>query len=58
MSLYVHDKGGGLLPVRDVIPGPDLYEKEIEELARNNLELFAGVPLFPLRRQATLPGGG
>jgi hypothetical protein len=58
MSLYVRDEGGGLLPVRDVAPGPELYEQEIEELAWNNLELFSGQALFPLCRQAALPGGG
>lgn len=58
MSLYVRGQDGGLLPVRDVAPGPELYEKEIEELAWNNLELFAGEALFPLCRRATLPGGG
>lgn len=58
MSLYVRNDGGGLLPVRDIAPGPALYEKEIEELAWNNLELFAGEALFPLCRQAALPGGG
>ena len=58
MSLYVRSQDGGLLPVRAVAPGPELYEKEIEELAWNNLELFAGESLFPLCRQASLPGGG
>jgi hypothetical protein len=37
---------------------PDLYEKEIEALAWNNLELFAGETLFPLCRQPSLPSGG
>jgi hypothetical protein len=58
MSLYVRGEGGGLFPVRDVAPGPDLYEKEIEDLAWSNLELFAGEALFPLGRQVVLPGGG
>jgi hypothetical protein len=58
MSLYVRATGVGLLPVRDVAPGPDLYGKEVEDLAWNNLELFAGEALFPLCRQAALPGGG
>lgn len=58
MSLYVRDRAGGLLSVRAVAPGPDLYEKEIEELAWNNLELFAGEALFRLGRQPVLPGGG
>lgn len=58
MSLYVRDEDNGLLPVRDVAPGPELYEKEIEELTWNNLELFAGETLFPLCRQPSLPSGG
>jgi Restriction Enzyme Adenine Methylase Associated len=58
MSLYVRDQDGGLLPVRAVAPGPELYESEIEELVWSNLELFAGEALFPLCRQAGLPGGG
>ncbi len=58
MSLYVRGESGGLLPLRDVAPGPELYEQEIEELTWNNLELFAGQALFPLCRQPVLPGGG
>jgi hypothetical protein len=58
MSLYMRSQGGELVPVPDVTPGPDLYEKEIEELVWHNLELFAGEALFPLGRQVTLPGGG
>lgn len=58
MSLYVHDQAGRPLPVRAVVPGPDLYESEIEELAWNNLELSTGEALFRLGRQSVLPGGG
>ncbi len=49
---------GLLVAVPEVPAGPDLYEKEIEDLVWGNLELFIGDPLFPLRRQAVLPGGG
>lgn len=44
--------------MREVGAGPELYEKEIEDLVWANLELFVGDPLFPLRRQAQLPTGG
>ena len=57
MALYAHAKGG-LVPLREVVAGPELYEKEIEDLVWENLELFVGDPLFPLRRQAQLPTGG
>lgn len=58
MSLYVRGKEGQLIQVHDVSPGPDLYEQEIEALVWANLEVFSGEPLFPLRRQGVLPGGG
>lgn len=58
MGLYVASDGGRLLQVRDVTPGPDLYESEIEQMAWDNLEVFTGEALFQLRRQAALPGGG
>lgn len=58
MSLYVLEKTGGLAPVHELAAGPDLYEKEIEDLVWENLELFAGDALFPLKRQAVLPNGG
>jgi hypothetical protein len=44
--------------VAELKPGPDLYEKEIEELVWANIDLFVQETLFPLRRQATLPSGG
>jgi hypothetical protein len=48
----------GLVPFNRVIVGPDLYEKEIEDLLWDNLEEFTGTPLFPLRRQPPIAGGG
>ena len=47
-----------LVPLREVAAGPELYEKEIEDLVWANLELFVGDALFPLKRQAVLPRGG
>jgi hypothetical protein len=47
-----------LIPFRQVRPGADLYESEIEGLAWADLEAFTGESLFPIARQATLPGGG
>ena len=58
MGLYVRDERGALLQIQDVTPGPELYEEEIEKLLWDNLELFAGDPLFPLRLHAPLPNGG
>ncbi len=48
----------GLVPFRQILPGPDLYEKEIEDLVWSDLEAFLGEALFPIARQARLPGGG
>ena len=58
VSLYIRDDNGSLLQLAEVVAGPDLYEKEIEELVWNNLELFGQDTLFPLRRQVVLPSGG
>ena len=46
-----------LVPFRRVQAGPELYEKEIEELLWSNLEAFVGVPLFPVARQPTVSDG-
>jgi len=46
-----------LVPFRRVQAGPDLYEREIEELLWRNLDAFVGRPLFPVARQAQLGGG-
>lgn len=48
----------GLSGFKRLQPGPELYEEEIEALAWNNLEAFTGESLFPVARQARLPGGG
>jgi hypothetical protein len=48
----------GLVPFRQVLPGADLYETEIEELVWSDLEAFLGESLFPIARQARLTGGG
>jgi hypothetical protein len=37
--------------MRSVQPGPELYEKEVEQLVWDNLESFYGGDLFPLARQ-------
>ena len=46
-----------LVPFRRVQAGPDLYEKEIEELLWANPDAFVGAPLFPVARQPALSGG-
>lgn len=46
-----------LIPFRRVKGGPELYEKEIEDLLWQNLEEFVGVPLFPVARQPVLQNG-
>ena len=51
-------RGDEVVPYREVSPGPELYERDVEELLWENLEEFTGIPLFPLRRQAITPDGG
>jgi hypothetical protein len=51
-------RDGEVVPFRRVAAGPDLYESTVEELLWRNLEEFTGVPLFPVRRQPQLAGGG
>jgi len=51
-------RDGHLRALRRLHPGPDLYEAEIEQLVWDDLEAFLGEPLFPVARQARLPGGG
>lgn len=46
-----------LVPFRRVQAGPELYEREIEDLLWANLDAFVGQPLFPVARQANLGGG-
>lgn len=48
----------GLVPFRQVLPGAELYESEIEDLVWSDLEAFLGETLFPIARQARLAGGG
>jgi len=51
-------RDGHLRALRRLHPGPELYEAEIEQLVWDDLEAFLGEPLFPVARQARLPGGG
>lgn len=46
-----------LVPFRRVQAGPELYEREIEDLLWSNLDAFAGVQLFPVARQPSLGDG-
>jgi Restriction Enzyme Adenine Methylase Associated len=45
-------------PFRRLHSDAEIYEKEIEDLFWENLEAFAGEPLFPVARQLVLPNGG
>lgn len=49
---------GGVVPFLSVAAGPDLYESEVEQLLWDNLEDLIGAPLFPVKRQAQIAGGG
>lgn len=44
--------GDELIPFRRVPTGPDLYEREIEEVLWANPGALTGVELFPVQRQA------
>lgn len=48
----------GLRPYRRLVPGPELYESEVEALAWDDLEAFTGEALFPVARQPRIAGGG
>ena len=50
--------GGGIVPFEAVALDENLYESEIEQLLWDNLEDLVGTPLFRVRRQAAIPGGG
>lgn len=50
--------GEELRPFARLNPGPDLYEREIEELAWSDLEAFTGQVLFPVARQPRISAGG
>lgn len=57
MPLYeLHDDT--LTPFTRLRPGAELYEQEIEALVWGDLEAFTGESLFPVARQARIPGGG
>lgn len=56
MALY-RQETDGLVPVRRVRAGAELYEREIEQLAWTNLEEITGLELFPICRQGRIPGG-
>lgn len=58
MPLFRVSDNSSLVPFRRVQPGPDLYEREIEDLLWANLEEFTGVALFPVARQPHIAGGG
>src|SRR5262245_18411150 len=49
---------GSLSAFARLRPGPELYEQEIESLVSSDLEAFTGEVLFPVARQARIPGGG
>lgn len=51
-------RDGSLAPFAQRRPGPDLYEQEVEDLVWADLEAFTGESMFPIARQARLPGGG
>lgn len=57
MPLY-EARDGGLAPFARLRPGAELYEQEVEALVWSDLEAFTGEPLFPVARQAHIPGGG
>lgn len=57
MVLYELDDGA-LSAIPRVRPGPELYEREIEDLVWDDLEAFTGTPLFPVARQARIAGSG
>jgi len=58
MPLFMVEGESMLVPVKRVSPGPDLYEKEVEDLFWNNLEEFTGEALFPVARQPKISIGG
>lgn len=56
--LKYENRNGELVPFTRLKPGPDLYEREMERLVWKELETFSAWPLFPVARQAHIPGGG
>ena len=49
--------GPQLVSLTRVSPGPDLYEKEIEQHLWDNLEAFTGTDLSPVSRQPRVRTG-
>jgi hypothetical protein len=58
MPLYELRSSQELIPFRRLPGGPELYEREIEELIWHNPEDLLGESLFLIARQPTLPLGG
>jgi len=58
MALFEIGELQALVPFRQLQGGVDLYEREIEDLLWENVEEFAGTPLFRVARQHQIPGGG
>lgn len=58
MPLFEIESSGELVPFRQRLGGPDLYEDELEQLIWDNIEEFLGESLFRVRRQAPLDNLG
>lgn len=58
MPLHEVDDDGNLVPLDRLRPGPDLYERQIEDLLWADPEAFVGEALFVIARQPHLSGGG
>ena len=54
----VENRNGELVPFERLNPGPEIYEKEIEQLVWDDLETFTGQSLFRVARQARVVNGG
>ncbi len=57
MPIFRH-QAGELVRFTPVLPGPDLYESEIEPLIWDDVEAFTGEALLSIARQVHIPGGG
>lgn len=58
MALFEVTPDRGLIAFRTIRSGAELYESQLEDLLWDNLEELTGDPLFPVRRQAPIRGGG
>lgn len=58
MPLYDVDDDGSLAPLDRLRPGPDLYERQIEDLLWADPEAFVGDALFVVARQPRISEGG